>query len=349
MTVTIEAPDPALAPGEAAPRRMPAEWEPHARCWMGWPTRLLWGGDHAAAARDYAAVAHAVAAFEPVAMLVDPAQLGEARSMLGAGIEIIEMPLDDAWLRDSGPSFVQEPGGGLAGVDWRFNGWGGANADFGKDAEIARGILSRLGFPVVTSVLGFEGGAFHVDGEGTVLTTESVVFHENRNPGLTRAQAEAEFARTLGARKTIWLPGDREEHGTNGHVDGIACFVRPGVVMVEQVAADDPWAETCAANRAALAGATDAAGRALEILELPAAPPMGREGAGEWGYCASYINFLVVNGGVVMPAYGIAADAPAREAVAAAFPDRDVVQVDISTLAEGGGGIHCITQQEPAI
>ncbi|MGI9464078.1 MAG: agmatine deiminase family protein, partial [Aestuariivirgaceae bacterium] len=183
---------------------------------------------------------------------------------------------------------------------------------------------------------------------GTLLTTDSVVFNDNRNPGLTRTHAEAEFARTMGIEKTIWLPGNTGEFGTNGHIDGIACFTGPGAVLFELAAEDtgDRF-EMTEANRSPLAGTTDASGREIELSYVREAPPVGREGSGDWGYAASYVNFYMPNGGLVIPSFGIPQDAIARDAIAGAFPGRDIAQVDISNIASGGGGIHCITQQQP--
>ncbi|MCR9127877.1 MAG: agmatine deiminase family protein [Rhodobacteraceae bacterium] len=330
---------------------MPAEWEPHAACWMGWPQAALWGGDLKAAEADYARVAQAVAQFEPVRMLADPSSAARARRALGNSIEVIEMPLDDAWLRDSGPAFVRTGDAGLAAVHWRFNGWGGANTAFTRDAAVGRGVAEHLGVPVIPSALAMEGGAIAVDGAGTLLATDTVTFNANRNPGLSRSHAEAEFARTLGIRKVIWLPGDPHEYGTDGHIDGIACFIRPGALLFETDGGGDPaGAAINAANRAVLEAATDADGRPLELFDLPGAPAMpGKQGVGDWGYCRSYVNFYIANGGIVMPGFGIKADSAARAAVQQAFPDREVVQIRIDTLAAGGGGIHCITQQEPAL
>lgn len=340
----------ATAETATSPRRMPGEWEPHECCWMVWPDGAVWEGDLDPVEAEYAAVAHAVAQFEPVRMIANPETAPKARRRLGNEIEVLEAPVDDAWFRDSGPSFVRDEAGALSGVCWRFNGWGGANPEFDNDAAIARTMLERIGVPSVTSALAMEGGALHVDGAGTMLTTESVVFNANRNPGITRAHAEAEFARTLGIQKTIWLPGDAGEFGTNGHIDGIACFVRPGVALFERSAEDaGPRFEIVEANRRTLLEATDAAGREIELLYLREAPPLERKRSGDWGYAASYVNFFIANGGVVMPRFGIPEDAAAREVIAAAFPDRAIVQVDISNIARGGGGIHCITQQQPAI
>lgn len=330
-------------------RRMPAEWDPHRRCWMGWPLPSLWGRDLHAVEADYAAVAHAVARFEPVVMLVDPSAAPRARRALGDGIEVVEVPMDDAWLRDSGPSFVVEDGA-LAAVTWRFNGWGGANPEFGNDAKIAGFVAARAGATRVPSALAMEGGAIAVDGAGTLLTTDTVAFNANRNPGLSRNLAEAEFARTLGVSKVIWLPGSDQEFGTDGHIDGMACFVRPGVALYERAAPDGPTHAISEANRQALEGQTDAQGRPIEIIYMDEAPaPHRANRRGDWGYCLSYVNFYIANGGIVMPRYGVPQDDAARAIVAGAFPDREVVQVDITTLAGGGGGIHCITQQEPLI
>lgn len=330
-------------------RRMPAEWERHDRCWMAWPDHGMWAGILPQVEAEYAAVARAIRRFEPVGVIVNPRSAARARSLLGADIDIVELPLDDAWFRDSGPSFVRREDGGIAGVCWRFNGWGGANAAFAKDAALGRALLDRLGIPAVTSALAMEGGALAVDGAGTLLTTETVVFNKNRNPGLTRAHAEAEFARTLGIEKVIWLPGNSAEFGTDGHIDGIACFTRPGVVLFEESAVESgPNFETTEGNRRALEGQTDAQGRPVELIYIREAPPLARQGQGDWGYCRSYVNFYIANGGVVMPKFGIPEDEAAGEAVRAAFPDREVVMVDVSTISQGGGGIHCITQQQPA-
>jgi agmatine deiminase len=332
-------------------RQMPAEWEKHAGCIMVWPADdTPWPGDLPAVQRDYAAVARAINSFEPLTMVVAAGAAAQARVLLGDDIKLLTLPYNDAWVRDSGPTFVRENGKQLAAVTWRFNGWGGAAGEFGLDAKINLALARHVGVKAVNSALAMEGGAIHVDGEGTLLTTETVVFNGNRNPGITREAAEAEFARTLGIEKTIWLPGNPHEFGTNGHIDGIACFVRPGVVMFETSASSRPhYREVTARNFAALQNQTDARGRKLELAFIEEAPDEGRGRPGEWGYSTSYVNFYIANGGIVMPAFGLAQyDAAAKAAMAAAFPDRRIAQVDISHLAAGGGGIHCITQQIPA-
>lgn len=329
--------------------RMPAEWEPHARCWMVWPYRPdLWVHPLEAVQKDYAAVAHAVRRFEPVTMVVDPTARAVAHDVLGSDIELVEIPIEDSWLRDAGPSFVATPDGRKAGVCWRFNAWGGKTTEFARDARLAPRILASLGVEAIHSALAFEGGGISVDGEGTLLTTETCVLNANRNPGILKEKVEAEFARTLGIEKVIWLPGDPYETGTNGHVDGIACFARPGVVLFEESAYEKgKYFEVTERNRAALTRQTDAAGRPIELIFLTEAERRNSEATANFSYSTSYINFYIANGGIVMPAFAEASDAAAREAVAAAFPDHEVTVVDISVLASGGGGIHCITQQEP--
>ncbi len=327
--------------------RWPAEFEPHACCWMVWPVLPTWGKKLDLVEREYADVAHAIANYEPVRMIAAPGSATRARKLLGTEIEVIELPVSDSWFRDSGPTFVKTSQGQLAGLCWRFNGWGGATPDFVDDAHLARRLLGGLGIEARTSALAMEGGAIFSDGEGTLLTTDSVAFNPNRNPGLTRDHAEAEFRRALGVEKVIWLPGNAREFGTNGHIDGIATFVRPGVVLFETSSEESgPAFEATQLNLQALEGQTDAKGRKLELMFIREAE-RGRNGNGDWGYSSSYVNFYIANGGIVMPAFGLPGDAAARDAVAAAFPDRSITQVNIANIAAGGGGIHCITQQQP--
>lgn len=331
--------------------RMPAEWAPHRCCWMAWPTPHPQWRDLAAVELAVAAVAKAIARFEPVVMVADPAQVARARSLCGGYIEILALPLDDAWMRDAGPSFVRRPdGGAVAGIDWRFNAWGGYAPAYQQDAQLAGRILEHQGLEAYRSSLTLEGGALHVDGDGTLVTTESVVLNPNRNPGLDKAQAEIELCRATGADEVVWLPGDPDGitgDMTDGHVDGILCFVAPGVVLFELDRSADPdIAALERDNRRALELATDARGRRLEIVDLVV--DHDGIGADHALFCSSYVNFYLPNGGLVMPEYGVAADAVVRERLAEVFAGREIVGVDINALAPGGGGIHCITQQQPA-
>jgi agmatine deiminase len=314
---------------------------------MAWPDREdLWGESLAQTKQGYVAVAQAIAAFEPVTLIAAPGSAREAARLCGPRVEILALQIDDAWVRDSGPAFLVGDDGSRAATAWRFNAWGGKFERYAEDAQLGERLCARLGLPLYRSSLHLEGGALHVDGDGTLLTTESCVLNPNRNPGLTKAEAERELCQALGCSKVIWLPGELDAGDvTDGHVDGLACFARPGLVLMEsRTDPDSPRAEILRENRRALRGATDARGRVLEIVEMEDAWEAERQGD---AFCISYVNFYVANGGVVMPAYGIPADARARAVVAEAFPDREVVQLDVRKIAIGGGGIHCITQQQP--
>ena len=327
---------------------MPAEWAPHARCWMAWPRpHAVWGDRLAAAKRGVARLAEAIARFEPVTMIAAPDGRADARAALSPTVEVLEMPLDESWTRDTGPCFLIDGKGGLAGVDFRFNAWGGKYAGHDQDALLARRLLERLDLPRFSSQLTAEGGGLTVDGEGTLITTESCFLNANRNPAWTKAEVERELMQLLGVEKVIWLPGNPEERETDGHVDGIAAFVRPGVVLMER--APDPAAPGAAimeANVRALEAETDAKGRPLELAFVEEAQSVE---ADHGRFCRSYVNGYIANGGVVIPCYGIPEDAQALKVYRALFPDREVVQVEITDVAIGGGGIHCMTQQQPAV
>ncbi|MDX9875868.1 MAG: agmatine deiminase family protein, partial [Spongiibacteraceae bacterium] len=270
--------------------------------------------------------------------------LVEARQQCGDAVEYWEYPLDDSWMRDFGPSFVCNDSGEIAGFDWRFNGWGKYPHE--QDRHVAKFVLERLGLPRIEVPLVLEGGAFHVDGEGTVLTTEQCLLHPNRNPGLTRAEIEELMLAPLGASKVIWLGEGLRDDDTDGHIDEVACFVAPGVV-VTLIGSDpgDADYQPLQANLQRLRAATDARGRRLEVVtvEQPAIATNGSTRLSQ-----SYINFYIANGGVVMPAFGDRRrDDAARATLQELFPDRRVVQVQAHDLAYGGGNIHCITQQQP--
>jgi len=333
------------SPPPVPPGFMPAEWAPHDACWMGWPCRTeLWGNRIEKARREYAQVALAIAQFEPVIMIVPAEHEADARKHC-AGIEIRVLKIDDSWLRDSGPCFTLTPSGALAGTAWRFNAWGKKFAKFTNDAAVGAEILRQTDAAIYESELVAEGGAFTVDGEGTLITTESCLLNHNRNPGWSRAEIESELRRGLGVQKIIWLPGDPEETGTDGHVDGLAAFTAPGRVMVEvPTGPADPRYRVLQENRRALELARDARGRSFELLPIFEAHEKEPEGN---SYCRSYINFYVANGGVVVPQYGVPGDAGALEAVRQGFPGRKVVGTDVTAISYGGGGIHCITQQQP--
>ena len=326
---------------------MPAEWHPHDRCWMAWPCREdLWGEDLEAAREAYAEVARAIIGFEPVTMVANPDNIAEASLQCGPGIACLPMPHDDSWMRDTGPTFVIDGGGGIEGIDWRFNGWGGRYEPHDRDAAVAGAVLEHLDLPHCAAPLVLEGGAIHVDGEGTLLATESCLLNRNRNPDLGRAEIEVLLSAHLGVRQVIWLGEGLEEDETDGHVDNLACFVRPGAVLA--LISDDPEDGNYAAlrdNLARLRAAKDANGRELEVIEV--AQPARREGDDGRRLSTSYINFYIANGGVIMPSFEDGKDGAARDAIAACFPEHQLRQVPALDIVRGGGGIHCITQQQP--
>ena len=299
----------------------------------------------------WAAVAHAVAEFEPVTVVVHPDQRAVAGRYLSGNVDIIEAPINDAWMRDIGPTFVHAEDGSVAAVDWVFNGWGAQDwAQWDLDATIARVVAAAAGTPVIPSDLVNEGGGIHVDGEGTVLLTETVQLDPGRNPGLTKADVEAELARTIGATHAVWLPRglarDFQRFGTRGHVDIVAAITAPGRLLLHtQRDESHPDHLICREIRAALEATGDAAGRAWEITEMPA-PATLTDADGFVDY--SYINHLVVNGGVIACGFDDAHDADAAAILAEQYPGRRVVSVDARPLFERGGGVHCITQQQPS-
>ncbi|WIY27421.1 agmatine deiminase family protein [Parasedimentitalea psychrophila] len=328
--------------------RMPAEWLPHARTWMAWPLSEPVYGDTLAAGRsEHAAVAREIAKFEPVTMVYDP-NAGDGVEQLRdlPNLTLLELPLDDSWLRDTGPTFVTGEDGSVAGIDWTFDGWGGLHPA-NNDAAIAERILRAAGVRRFGSDMVFEGGALSIDDAGTVLTTRQCFEHRTRDGGPTSEEFEAELKARLGARKIIWLERTLEGDSTNGHVDVVAAFTSPGHVVVQiSEDFDDPDYDNLLNNLTILEQETDADGRPLTVHKI-VAPPVSRNPDGS-RRMLSYINFYIVNGGVVVPQYGMdETDAAAIGVLQNLFPDRRVVGVMTPTVADAGGNIHCITQQQP--
>ena len=336
--------------------RMPAESAPLERVWMAFPCGgSSLGDDLESAYSTWTAVAHATADFGTVTMVVDPSESRRAQRMLGAHIERVEAPLDDCWMRDIGPTFVldDERPDVLGAVDWTFNGWGAQHwARWERDREIGRFVADAAGAEPISSLLVNEGGAVHTDGAGTLFATETVQLDPDRNRYADKQSVEAEFRRTLGAEKVVWLPRgltrDYEDLGTRGHVDMVAAMPSQGRVLLHvQPDAGHPDHEVIPEIRAVLEAETNAADNRFEIIELPA-PGTSRDDDGfvDW----SYVNHLVVNDGVVSCGYGDReADAHAAGVLAEEYPGRTVVTVDARPILERGGGIHCITQNQPAV
>jgi agmatine deiminase len=337
---------------------MPEEGARHERLWLAWPTSGYTLGDTAADAEEaretWAAVANAAAGFEPVSVVVHPRDVRVAPRYLDGSIELYVREIDDAWIRDSGPTFVVDDKvpGRLGAVTWTFNGWGAQTwASWEHDSTLAPAVADWAGAERIDSALVNEGGGIHVDGAGTVLVTETVQRDPGRNPGISRTAVEAELARTLGTTSTVWLPRglirDSTTFGTRGHVDIVATFASPGRLLLhDQRDPAHPDFAVTAQLRSGLAEATDARGRAFEIVDLPA-PSVLRDAEGFVDY--SYVNHVLVNGGVIACSFGDPRDADAVAILTDAYPGRTVVPVDARPLFARGGGIHCITQQQPAV
>lgn len=349
--------------------RMPGEFEPHAQSWMLWPERPdNWRLGAKPAQRAWVQVATAISEFEPVAVGVSHDQYENARNLLPGRVRVVELSSNDAWIRDCGPTFVVNDEGDLRLVDWEFNAWGGLYdglySPWDKDQMVPRKIaeLERVGRYRAPLVL--EGGSFHVDGEGTVITTEECLLSPGRNPQLSRQQIEGYLRDYLNVEEIIWLPRGIDPDETNGHVDDVACFVAPGVVLAGVTADENDWRfAPLRDNLRVLQEATDARGRRLRVETLPmpeitvfteeeASGVASAEGsiprrAGD-ETAASYLNFLIVNGGVIMPTFDDPNDAVVKEKLEALFPGRRVVTVPGREIVLGGGNVHCITQQQPA-
>ncbi|MGI8713889.1 MAG: agmatine deiminase family protein [Solirubrobacteraceae bacterium] len=321
--------------------RTPAEWEPHERTIMGWPCRLdLWGETIDRARADYASVANAVAAFEPVTMIANPgADAAGARAACGGGVEVVELGLDDSWLRDCGPIYTLDDDGARVAVHWGFNAWGEEFPPWDRDAAIGALIAAELGDRVISSEMVLEGGSILTDGQGTLLTTEQCLLNPNRNPTWSRAEIEAELRARLGVERFVWLGmGLLEDRDTDGHVDLVAAFTRVGHVLLQTVPEGNPNYDNCAENRSRLVAA------GLAVTELPLLP-YGQVAGDE--VAASYLNFYICNRAVIVPVAGADTDDEALAVIAAAYAGREVVAVPGLVIAYGGGGPHCITQQVP--
>jgi agmatine deiminase len=308
---------------------------------MGWPCRVeLWGETMEQARSDYAAVANGVAAFEPVTMIANAGEdAALARAACSDDVEIVELPLDDSWLRDCGPIYCYGDDGSRVANHFRFNAWGEKFPPWDNDAAVGGLIARQLGDEVVESSIVLEGGSILTDGAGTLLTTEQCLLNPNRNPSLSREQIEDELRLRLGVERIVWLGmGLIEDRDTDGHVDLIASFIEPGRVLLQTVAPDNPNHHNCVENARRLADA------GIDVTEMPVLPYA--EVAGE-EIAASYLNFYICNRGLIVPVAGADTDEQALAIIAGCFPNHEIVTVPGLVLAFGGGGPHCITQQVP--
>ncbi len=356
--------------GSHRPWRMPGEFEPRQGTLLIWPVRPgSWPYDGRAAKKVFCQIMEAILASEKVWVLADAADAAEARAMVPAGVEVLEFSSDDAWARDVGPTFVVDEAGGLTGIDWAFNAWGGEvdglYAHWDKDDQVAAKFCAALGLPRYDAhPFILEGGSIHSDGEGTILTTEACLLSAGRNADMTKQQIEEALCDALGAEKVIWLPRGIYHDETNEHVDNVCAFTRPGEVVLAWTddETDPQYALSCACL-AVLERERDAKGRKIQVRKLPIpAVPVTVTEADLSGYvfeegedvrepgerlAASYVNFYITNGGVLVPSFGDENDEKALEILAQAFPERQILPIPARDILLGGGNIHCITQQVP--
>jgi agmatine deiminase len=346
--------------------RMPGEFESHARTWLLWPQRAdVWRLGGKPAQRAWVELATAIARFEPVTVGVNHDQFDNARARLPEHVRVLEISNEDVWVRDSGPTFVVKKDGEVRLVDWHFNSHGQVSLQtWEKDDKVARKIAEIEGVDRYRAPLVLEGGSIHVDGEGTVITTEECLLNPNRNPNLGREEIERLLCEYLGASTVLWLGRGLDPDVTSGHVDDVAMFVRPGVVALAW--SDDPgdWRhEVLTENLARLERATDARGRRLEIhrIPLPAEIVVTEEEAAGidivegslqlppgFRQAATYVNCYPCNGGVVVPTFDDPKDDEALAVLRRLFPEREVVPFPSREIILAGGNVHCVTQQQPA-
>lgn len=348
---------------------MPGEFEPHRGCWMLWPRRGdTWRLGAKPAQAAFVEVAAAITEFEPVFIGADPDQWENARAMLPDAVRVVEITSDDAWMRDVGPTFVVAGNHQIRGIDWQFNAWGGLNGGiyfpWAQDSLVAGKVLEIEGVDRYRAPLVMEGGSLHVDGEGTLITTEECLLNANRNPHLAREAIETCLRDYLNIQKVIWVDKGVYMDETDGHVDNLCCFTAPGEILLTWTEdTDDPQYKISRKAFDLLSSATDAKGRSLTVHKIHQPAPMTitpeecsgldisetakPRMAGD-RLAASYVNFYIANGGIVMPLFDDPRDREAMDLLARLFPGRKVVGVMSREILLGGGNIHCITQQVPA-
>lgn len=349
--------------------RMPAEFETHEKCWMLWPQRPdTWRLDAAPAQEVFAAVAAAISRFEPVTVGVSIKQLDKARAKLPPEIQVVEIEADDAWMRDVGPTFVVNDSGDVRGIDWGFNAWGGFEgglySPWDRDEQVAGTVLQLAGKYRYRAEMIMEGGAFHTDGEGTLITTEECLLNKNRNPALSKTQIERNLRDYLSVEKIIWLPKGVYMDETDGHVDNLCCFIKPGeVLLLWTDDTSDPQYRRSLDAYQLLSSTCDAKGRPLVVHTIQQPGPLymsqqeslGIKSAvgaaprnGGSRLAGSYVNFYIANDGIVMPLFTDPQDKNALSTIKKLFPERQVIGVQSREILLAGGNIHCITQQQPA-
>ncbi|WP_141430639.1 agmatine deiminase family protein [Bacillus sp. 03113] len=330
--------------------KMPAEWTNHERTFVAWPVQesMCFPEDYEKVVKGYyIELVKAIAEFEPVTVVVNPGEVEQVKNYFSeANVDFLAIAHNDAWIRDNGPTFLINEDGNIAGVNWKFNAWGGKYAPWDLDDQVAPQILDHYGVKRFDAPLVIEGGSIHVDGEGTVLTTEECLLNPNRNKEMTKSQIEDYLKQFLNIEKVIWLKKGLSGDETDGHVDNIACFAAPGKILIQ--VCDDPSDENYAItqeNLEILRNTIDAKGRKLEIIPIGQPPKTEHDGS---RLTLSYLNFYFVNDGIILPVFGGEAeetDKMAEKVLLSVFPDRKIRKIDGMSIIKEGGNVHCTTQQ----
>ncbi|MEU8461351.1 agmatine deiminase family protein [Streptomyces sp. NPDC029003] len=330
--------------------RVPSEDVRHTRTWMAWPdSTSIWGSTLSGVQSDIALIARTIAAYEPVFLCANPGSAAKARSQCGPNVTVVTtIPVDDCWMRDTGPVFRTDGAGRLDAVGLNFNGWGNKQTH-SKDALVAGRIAAYVGAPFTAAALVGEGGAVEQDGAGTLMATRSSLVNRNRNPNMSQAQVEAALRTAYGASTVIWFDGVSGQDITDDHVDATSRFLAPGKALVQMPLAsdNDAYAKDARQQYQVLAAATSAGGARMTVDKLQG-PDYGKIRSTNRDFLASYANYYVCNGAVISGQFGdTRADAAAKATLTRLFPGRTVEQLNIDRLGTGGGGIHCVTQQQP--
>ncbi|MFD4661277.1 agmatine/peptidylarginine deiminase [Kitasatospora sp. NPDC058444] len=340
-------------PAVAAGFRVPLDTVRHTRTWMAWPdSTTIWRNKLGGVQSNIALIAKTIAKYEPVTLCANPASVAKARSMCGSTVTVIgDIPVDDCWMRDTGPVFRTDGAGGLDTIGLNFNGWGNHQNPHGNDALVAQRVAAYLGLPFTAAGLVAEGGAIETDAAGTLMATRSSVLNANRNPGMSQAAVESAMCAAYGATKVIWFDGVAGQDITDDHVDATSRFLGAGAAAVQMPLASDTdaWSNDARQQYRILTTSSSAQGTPFAVSRIQG-PDYNLIRSTDPNFVGSYANYYLCNDAVIAAQFGdTKADSAARAALARLFPGRTVEQLNIDSLGAGGGGIHCVTQQQPVV
>ncbi|MFE7639635.1 agmatine/peptidylarginine deiminase [Kitasatospora sp. NPDC057518] len=343
----------AAGPAVAAGLRVPLDTVRHTRTWMAWPdSSTIWRNKLGGVQSNIALIAKTIAKYEPVTMCANPASVAKARSMCGSAVTVIgDIPVDDCWMRDTGPVFRTDGAGGLDTIGLNFNGWGNHQNPHGNDALVAGRVAAYLGLPFTAAGLVAEGGAIETDAAGTLMATRSSILNANRNPGMSQAAVESAMCAAYGASTVIWFNGVAGQDITDDHVDATSRFLDAGTAVVQMPLASDTdaWSNDARQQYRILTTTAGAQGTPFAVSRIQG-PDYNLIRSTDPNFVGSYANYYLCNNAVIAAQFGdTKADSAARAALARLFPGRTVEQLNIDSLGAGGGGIHCVTQQQPAV